>query len=146
MNNYDDKMAYNFEASYGPSTLQLVGPDDPILRKVCRPDFSISLDDITQDVLLLRESGGLGLAAPQVGIDARLFITTWNDIFIDPVIVRQHRQYETQEGCLSLPGVTCRLHLSQDHLPRGRAAVRRPEGRRDPARMDHLDGILITDK
>ena len=94
---------------------------------------------------LLRESGGLGLAAPQVGIDARLFITIWDDIFIDPVIVRQHRRYEL--GGLPEPAGS---HLPaaplQDHPPRGRAA-----GFYDlkaaviQHECDHLNGRLITD-
>ena len=65
-------------------TMQLVRPDDPILRKVCRPDFMLTADDINQMLCLLEETGGLGLAAPQVGIDARFFVTDWGEVFVNP--------------------------------------------------------------
>jgi len=55
--------------------LHLVKPDDPILRRVCRPDFTVNMRDIMQMFALLQEHDGLGLAASQVGIDARLFVT-----------------------------------------------------------------------
>lgn len=35
---------------------------------------------------LMRKSGGAGLAAPQVGIDARFFVTEWREMFNNPVI------------------------------------------------------------
>ena len=35
----------------------------------------MSLDDINQMFFLMREKNGLGLAASQVGLDARLFVT-----------------------------------------------------------------------
>ena len=64
--------------------MQLVSSDTPILRKVCRPDFTITADEISQMFLLMREKNGLGLAAPQVGIDARLFVTGWGEVFVNP--------------------------------------------------------------
>ena len=67
--------------------MQLVKPDDPILRTRCRPDFVIRGGLIGQMFDLLRQYGGLGLAAPQVGIDARFFVTAWGEVFVDPRIV-----------------------------------------------------------
>ena len=55
--------------------MQLVKPDDPILRKVCRADFTVTMRDIMQMFGILQATKGLGLAASQVGLDARLFVT-----------------------------------------------------------------------
>ena len=71
--------------------MQLVTTDNPILHHVCRSDSTVSLDEIRQMFLLMREQNGLGLAAPQVGIDARLFVTHWGEIFVNPKIV-QHTE------------------------------------------------------
>lgn len=83
----------------------LTGPN-PILEKVCRADFRIPEWLIPEMFRLLREHRGLGLAAPQVGIDARLFIVHWGEIFVNPVITSQSEEdVLTQEGCLSFPNV-----------------------------------------
>ena len=58
--------------------------DDPVLRKVCRADFVIGDKTLDRMFALMREKGGLGLAAPQVGIDARLFVTEWGEVFVNP--------------------------------------------------------------
>jgi len=43
--------------------MQLVKSDAPILRKVCRPDSSITADQVSRTFVLIKERGGLGLAA-----------------------------------------------------------------------------------
>ena len=125
--------------------MQLVSSDTPILRKVCRPDFTITADEINQMLSLLREAGGLGLAAPQVGIDARLFVTEWGEVFINPCVVAVAGPIRTTEGCLSLPGVTAavdrwaRIRLADGRIYEGQQAVVILH------EIDHLDGVLITD-
>ena len=125
--------------------MQLVRPNAPILRKVCRPDFTITADEINQMLYLLEENGGLGLAAPQVGIDARLFVTAWGEVFINPRVVDIAGPIRTTEGCLSLPSVTAtvdrwaKICLADGRIYEGqRAVVILHE-------IDHLDGVLITD-
>ena len=125
--------------------MQLVSPNDPILHRVCRPDFMLEVETIAQMVYLMEETGGLGLAAPQVGIDARLFVTAWGEVFVNPVIVRREGEVRCQEGCLSLPGVT--------RLKRRRRKIVLADGRVFEGEQavviqhetDHLNGILITD-
>ena len=85
--------------------MQLVRPDDPILHRVCRPDFVLRANIIQQMFRLLEETGGLGLAAPQVGIDARFFVTIWGEVFVNPKIAHREGEMQRQEGCLSLPDV-----------------------------------------
>jgi peptide deformylase len=94
---------------------------------------------------LLAETDGLGLAAPQVGLDARLFVTEWGDVFINPVFTRLGDPMPIQKGCLSFPGKLCvRLRYPAVQMADGRvfeglpAIVIQHEA-------DHLDGIVITD-
>ena len=109
-------------------------------------DFVLKADTIQQMVHLLEETGGLGLAAPQVGIDARLFVTVWGEVFVNPTIVRREGEVRCQEGCLSLPGVTrlkkrCRsVVLADGRIFEGEQAIVIQH------ETDHLDGILITDE
>jgi peptide deformylase len=125
--------------------MRLVSSDAPILRKVCRPDFTITANEINEMFALLRETGGLGLAAPQVGIDARLFVTGWGQVFVNPQMVKGTDVVLSVEGCLSLPGVQATVtRRNKIVLADGRAY----EGTRAMAiqhEIDHLDGILITD-
>jgi peptide deformylase len=125
--------------------VQLVRPDAPILRKVCRPDFTITADEINQMLCVLEENGGLGLAAPQVGIDARLFVTEWGEVFINPRVVGIAGPTRAIEGCLSLPGVTATIdRWANIRMADGRIY----EGQRAGVilhEIDHLDGVLITD-
>ncbi len=81
------------------------------LTKVCRPvtDFDkrlhILLDDMTDTLL---DSGGVGLAAPQVGILRRVCVVqNENDEIIElinPEIVYTEGEQTGLEGCLSVPG------------------------------------------
>lgn len=125
--------------------MQLVKPTDLILRKVCRADFTVSLTTIQQMFDLLRQVRGLGLAAPQVGIDARLFITEWGEVFINPRIVRINGAIHVTDSCLSLPGFIAgvdrwnHIRLADGRVYNStRALIVQHE-------IDHLDGILITD-
>jgi peptide deformylase len=124
--------------------VQLVSSDAPILHKVCRPDFTVTADEINQMLCLLKKAGGLGLAAPQVGIDARLFVTEWGEVFINPCVVAVAGPIRTTEGCLSLPGVTAavdrwaRIRLADGRIYEGQQAVVILH------EIDHLDGVLIA--
>lgn len=123
--------------------MHLVHSTDPILRKVCRPDFTITREQINEMFALMYHHRGL--AAPQVGIDARLFVTDWGEVFINPRIVSFRDNSSHTEGCLSLPGVVRNvqrwqtIELATGRIFHGeRAYVIQHE-------MDHLIGVLITD-
>jgi peptide deformylase len=85
--------------------MRLVYPDDPILRRYCHQGAVLPRDTISEMFDLMYSLSGLGLAAPQVGIDARIFVTCWGQIFIDPVVLVKGNPRLGMEGCLSLPGV-----------------------------------------
>jgi peptide deformylase len=127
--------------------MQLIHRDNPILHRVCRPSFVLDADVIQQMFYLLGELGGLGLAANQVGIDARLFVTAWGEVFVNPGILRVEGQFvSAREGCLSLPGVTrfksrCqKIVLAGGDIYEGQQAVVIQH------EIDHLNGILIIDE
>lgn len=84
---------------------------DECLTKVCRPvtDFNSRLhtllDDMTETLL---DSGGVGLAAPQVGILRRVCVVQNEDDevieLINPEIIYTEGEQTGLEGCLSVPG------------------------------------------
>ena len=84
---------------------------DPCLEKVCHPvtEFNerlhLLLDDMRET---LEESGGVGLAAPQVGILRRVCIVEDSEgeiiELVNPEIVKAEGDQTGLEGCLSVPG------------------------------------------
>ena len=134
---------------------------DPALHKVCRPvekfDWRLHklLDDM-EDTLI--DSGGVGLAAPQVGILRRVFLVDVgvdsNEIiaFVNPEILQTEGEQGGAEGCLSVPG---RYGLvKRPYRVKVRAQDRNGEwfeaegeeliGRCFCHEYDHLDGIVYT--
>lgn len=98
--------------------------EDPALSKVCRPitDFNQRLHQLLDDMAdTVIESGGVGLAAPQVGILRRACVVIETNVeededeilieLINPEIIEEDGEQTGPEGCLSVPGefglVTC---------------------------------------
>lgn len=85
---------------------------DAALEKMCRPverfDRKLHwlLDDLKET---LEEAGGVGLAAPQVGILRRVVVVVDDQEqmieLVNPVIIHQEGEQEDWEGCLSVPGM-----------------------------------------
>lgn len=121
----------------------LIGPS-LILEKTCRPDFRIPEWLIPEMFRLLQQHKGLGLAAPQVGIDARLFVTNWGEVFVNPTVTRAGKDaIRTQESCLSFPtliGVKIR-HACVEVCGRQYSG---PEAVIIQHELDHLNGITIA--
>jgi peptide deformylase len=140
--------------------LPLIKYGNPILRRVCESIdvFDESLEALSKSVVeTLVFGGGLGLAAPQVGVSKRLIAI--NDcrgglkILVNPKITyRAGSQYE-EEGCLSVPNFTARILrpfrvvVSAQDIYGNLMTI---EGQELLARIleheiDHLDGILFVD-
>lgn len=94
------------------SLRKILTQGDPALAKQCRPVEKFDqklhwlLDDLKET---LANAGGVGLAAPQVGILRRaVVVEDENEQMIElvnPVIVSQEGEQDGWEGCLSLPGM-----------------------------------------
>lgn len=89
---------------------------DPVLREKCRRvgEIDKKVKDLVVDMIAtLKNSRGLGLAAPQVGEPARVFIidisaldlTESVRVFINPEIMETSGEVLLEEGCLSFPGI-----------------------------------------
>ena len=84
---------------------------EPCLEKVCHPvtNFDARLHALLDDLCdTLEESGGVGLAAPQIGIMRRVCVVEDGEgeviELVNPEIVRTEGEQTGLEGCLSLPG------------------------------------------
>ncbi len=140
--------------------LNIVKEGDEALRKVCRPVVEITprVKQILDDMLdTLEDSGGVGLAAPQVGILRRIAIVDDGENYIElinPVITEREGVQEEMEGCLSVPDVWGITHRPM--RVKGKALNRNGEeftfeGEGLTARcfcheLDHLDGKLFIDE
>lgn len=124
--------------------MQILTAPHPMLSTVCRSDFVVTFEQVAEMFSLMRKHNGVGLAAPQVGINARLFVTDWGSVFINPVIVdRSERLLFMHEGCLSVPGEFWMLgrpfwvRMGTGEVFEGlKARVILHE-------LDHLDGVLL---
>ena len=131
---------------------------DPALHKVCKDvvNFDDRLHRLLEDMTdTLLDSGGVGLAAPQVGILRRVvLVDTGEEILelINPTLVETDGEQTGAEGCLSIPG-KYGLVKRPDYA-KVRAQDRdgnwyEAEGEELIARcfcheLDHLDGIVYT--
>ena len=133
---------------------------DEILRKKCKEvkvmnDRTLTLIEDMFDTMY--ETGGVGLAAPQVGILKRIVVIDVDDdnqyVLINPVIVEKDGEQTGDEGCLSLPGkvavvtrpnhVICRcLNEEMEEIEiEGEGLLARAICHE----VDHLEGILYKD-
>ena len=138
----------------------IVKEGDEVLRKKCRPVDKIDdriltiLDDMAET---LYDAGGVGLAAPQVGILRRIVVIDVGEGLIElinPEIIESEGEISDSEGCLSIPGkygeVVRPERVKVKALDREGKEVTY-EGTELLARafcheIDHLDGILYIDK
>ena len=136
---------------------------DPILTKVCKEIKEVTprIRELIDDMLdTMYEAGGVGLAAPQVGVLRRVCVIDIGEedkepyILINPRIVRADGEQTGDEGCLSLPGkagkVTRPNHVVVEAYDMD-MTLRTIEGEELLARalcheIDHLDGHMYVEK
>lgn len=149
------------------ATRKILFNNDPTLSKKSRPVTSFDkrlhrlLDDMGET---LTESGGVGLAAPQVGILRRVALVLETNVedpdheyiieLINPEIIEVSGEQNGAEGCLSFPGVYGMVRRPES--VRVKAQNREGnffevEGQKMTARafcheIDHLDGVLFVSK
>lgn len=125
--------------------MQIITVPDERLRYICRPDFIINRETIDEMFDIMNENNGVGLAANQVGINARMFIVAWGEVFINPVIKLRSEYEYVEEGCLSLPGRIYRCRRANRILMDNGAIYTGWKAVVIQHELNHLDGRLITD-
>jgi peptide deformylase len=145
--------------------MQLVLYPAPVLRK--RAESLSEIDDGTRArvremfEIMYREKG-VGLAAPQVGWSARLFIMNPEGepdpeaerVFVQPEIVEADGEILDEEGCLSIPEVRGKVKRNRRVVVRAldldgvpfQEALEDLEARVVQHELDHLDGILFISR
>lgn len=138
---------------------------DPILRRKTRPveSFDESLARFVDDLMAtMYDAEGVGLAAPQVGDGRRVTVIDVSErrdgteaiALVNPVILDARGTVESEEGCLSIPGVVETIERAAEVVVEYRDPAGEPqriEGAGLLARalqheIDHLDGVLFIDR
>jgi len=141
-------------------TIRVFG--DPVLK---RPTAEVT--DIDGGLVKLvdamyetmHEAPGVGLAAPQVGVQKRFFVyeipdETGPHVLLNPQVVEATGEWEYEEGCLSLPGLAFDIvrpklvTVKGIDLDGNEIVIQGDEllGRIFLHEIDHLDGVLIVDR
>jgi peptide deformylase len=149
------------------SLLRIVTYPDPVLLSVGKPvealDFESNLAETIEKMFAtMYNAGGVGLAAPQVGISKRFFVMDVRDeegnlqpqVFINPQIIGIEGEQIGEEGCLSFPGLFQIVRREMRVIVRAQD-VKGDEFEADleglAARCvlhetDHCDGIVFIDR
>ena len=151
-----------------PKAMKVLHEPDPILRKMSEDvpvnklgtkDFLALVADME---VTMKKENGVGIAAPQVGINWRLFVAETpegNKTFVNPTFVeKSFKIIDYEEGCLSVPGVKAKRKWGATRRHRsvtvkaldehGKEFVIKGEGLLSiilQHEIDHLDGRLFID-
>ena len=128
------------------------------------PDFKKLIDDMW---ITLGEASGVGLAAPQIGKNIRLFIvdcTPWSEevpelaefrkVFVNPEIYEHSEETDLfEEGCLSLPGIhenvrrpiRIRMRYLDENFVEHDEEITGKPARVIQHEYDHIEGMVFTD-
>lgn len=137
---------------------KILNDNDPALHKVCKPveNFDSKLHRLLDDMReTLVESGGVGLAAPQVGILRRVVLVDNGEEILElvnPTLLETDGEQVGPEGCLSVEGkygLVKRPYYAKVRAQDRNGNWFEAEGEELTARcfcheLDHLDGILYT--
>lgn len=143
----------------------------PVLRKVAHditPDYPNLKGLIDNMFETMYNADGVGLAAPQVGLDIRLFVIDlgpmgeddpkykgFKKVFINAHILERKGEIKTvQEGCLSLPGLhesvareeTVVIRYMDENFVEHEEEYSDFFARCIQHEYDHIDGVLFIDK
>lgn len=135
---------------------------DPVLRQRAREVEEIDgrLKQLADDmVVTMYEAPGVGLAAPQVGVQKRVFVYDTGDgdgpkAIVNPGISGARGEWTYEEGCLSVPGLSWpivrpkEVELSGYDLDGHEVSIEADEflARVFLHEVDHLDGILLVER
>jgi peptide deformylase len=133
---------------------------DPVLKQ-----RAAEVDEIDSTLVRLAEdmvetmyaAPGVGLAAPQVGVQKRVFVYDVGDgpkVIVNPRIDGSDGEWAFEEGCLSVPGLSWEIvrpkqvHLVGLDLHGNEVSIEADEylARVFQHELDHLDGTLLLDR
>jgi len=132
---------------------------DPVLRTVAADvtDVDGALVGLVESMFdTMYDAAGIGLAAPQVGVQRRFFVYDHGDgmgVVLNPRIVESDGEWAFEEGCLSVPGLSWEIvrpktiHLVGVDLEGNEVSIEADEleSRLFQHELDHLDGVLLVD-
>ncbi|GIH10610.1 peptide deformylase [Rhizocola hellebori] len=134
---------------------------DPVLRSPADPvvtfdkELRVLVRDLTET---MQKAGGVGLAAPQIGVGLRLFAFDVDEVvghLVNPVLeFPDEEEQDGDEGCLSLPGIYFDTKRRMNVIAKGFNESGDPlqiVGTGLMARClqhenDHLDGVIFIDR
>jgi len=145
------------------------GENNPILRKkslpiklACRRGRKVNDDirELAKDMIkTINKSNGIGLSACQVGKNIQMFVIikelSKKQIFINPEIIKTSKKSSiVEEGCLSVPGVylpikramSLKIKAFDENNKQFKLKAMDLLAQAIQHEIDHLNGILITDK
>ena len=150
-------MAVKRVLKYGEKTLREPSKE---IHKVSK-----KISDLVQDLLdTMYAQNGVGLAAPQIGVNLRVFVidVSMNNeplnpiVFINPKIIKKSGAIESEEGCLSFPEAYSKVKRYKNVMvkaldDKGRPFVLEAHDGSLLARAiqhetDHLNGVLFIDR
>ena len=143
-----------------PYEIRVIG--DPVLKQKADDvtDIDGTLVRLVDDMIAtMYAAPGVGLAAPQVGVQKRLFVWDIDDgtgahAIVNPEIVESDGEWTYQEGCLSVPGLSWEItrpnhvHVVGRDLDGNEVSFDASEfeGRMFQHELDHIDGVLLVDR
>lgn len=133
---------------------------DPVLRTKASEvtDIDGKFVDLCDKMFdTMYEAPGIGLAAPQVGVQKRFFVYDTEDeagVLINPQIVESKGEWTFEEGCLSIPGMTLEIVRPKIITVTGidfdgnEVVFEADElfARLIQHELDHLDGVLMVER
>lgn len=116
-----------------------------------REDLQVGRD--LQDTLAANREACVGMAANMIGVRKRVIIVNmgmFDVVMFNPVMIRKDTPYETEEGCLSLPGVrkttryqNIEVEYYDMNWTKRRQKLSGWQAQICQHELDHLEGILI---
>ena len=133
---------------------------DPVLKQRAAEitDVDGRLAKLAEDMIeTMYAAPGAGLAAPQIGVQKRMFVYDSGDgprTIINPVLSESRGEWEYEEGCLSVPGLFWpitrpkEVHLTGFDLEGNEVSIEADEfeARVFQHELDHLDGTLLLER
>jgi peptide deformylase len=138
-------------------SIRVIG--DPVLKQRASEigDIDGRLVQLVDDMFdIMYDAPGIGLAAPQIGVQKRLFVYEFADepgVLINPEIVESDGEWVYNEGCLSIPGIFFEIARPKTVLIKGidldgndvQIEADELQARLYQHELDHLDGTLMVE-